>query len=457
VHTTLNKTQQKTIENIFNNLSTDTNQTICIQNNLGQIKAYISNCGEINRQPGSTLKPLAVYLPAIELGTVDSCSKINDEKTVINGYCPNNYADIYYGNISVKQSLAKSSNVCAVKLLNMVGCKKSIEYLKKTDLGFNENDANLSLALGATRYGVKLSNLIASYNIFMNDGYYFSPYTIELIKDKNGRTLYNQKTKKNRVFADETTEIVREMLKNTVENGTAKKLYSPDRSLYAKTGTVGNEKGNTDAYTISFNKEYILGVWLGAKQNKYMENTITGGGLPCQISNIVWNNLYYKKSFPQDFEINKAQKVLIDKISYEEEGKVFRSDILADDSNSICELFTYKRVPKKTSTRFSSPTIKNVNISVNSSEIRLRLCVTDYVNYIIYNTEENNKYKLYDSISCKNKDTVILKNIKSNHVYNLSILPYFTKDDNIYYGKELVLKKIKTPTTSIGDEWWDNE
>ena len=115
------------MNDVMNSFDTKTDKSIVIIDKNGKIKSYSSTCGEILRQPGSTIKPLLVYSPAIELGLVDSCSYINDSPCKIKGYSPKNYNDVYNGEISIKNSLAKSSNFCAIKILDFLA-KRVVKY-----------------------------------------------------------------------------------------------------------------------------------------------------------------------------------------------------------------------------------------------------------------------------------------------------------------------------------------
>ena len=131
LNTTHDLSIQKTIDDIFDSYEVNAEKSIIVLNSNGEILAFNSSCGVQNRQVGSTLKPLAVYCPAIQEKIVDSCSFIKDEPIEINGYSPKNYNNLYSGEISVKSSLAKSSNVCAVELISMLGANNSINYLKR--------------------------------------------------------------------------------------------------------------------------------------------------------------------------------------------------------------------------------------------------------------------------------------------------------------------------------------
>ena len=439
------------INQVFNNCPDDKNSTILITNSKGKILAYKSTCGDVKRQSGSVLKPLAVYLPAIESGKYDSCSIINDEKINVNGYSPRNYNDKYYGNISLKKSLALSSNVCAVKVINEIGIDYSYNYLNKFDLEISENDKNLSLALGSTQNGIKLSKLVGAYNVFCNDGIYYKPTCIKEITNEKNEIIYKDVNNRRLLFNNDTTEIVREMLKETVKTGTAKKLNTCNFDIYAKTGTVGNKFGNTDAYSISFNKDYVLGMWLGGN----LPNTITGGGLPCSYSCNIWKSLYREKTPPQDFNVNYAQKVLIDKQEYDN-GKILLADNLAPKNQTIEELFRKNRVPKNKATNFSCPEIKKPNLFVDFNGIHIQLCLPYYINAKIFRNDGVYKYQICDTKKLLNKNEFIDNKISSNKIYQYSVIPYYQKEDQIYYGNEIFLDKIKSTIYYIDDCDWIN-
>ncbi|MBQ8427390.1 MAG: transglycosylase domain-containing protein, partial [Clostridia bacterium] len=262
-----------------------------ILNKQCDVVAFQSTCTPLLRQPGSTLKPLLVYAPAIETDTVFSCSPILDEKTDFNGYVPSNYNDNYYGYVSVKESLAKSLNTCAVKILNYVGVDKAKYYLEKTDIKLDESDNSLCLALGATAKGVSLTDLSSSYSVFLNEGNFYSASCINKITADNNEIIYQKKKLARQIFSNETVSILNDMMEYTVTNGTAKKLSYCNIPLYAKTGSVGNKDGNTDAYTISYTSEYILSSWCGGINYGLMNNYVTGGNIPAKQSRNIWKKI----------------------------------------------------------------------------------------------------------------------------------------------------------------------
>ena len=456
VYTNYDKKINDFLTEIYAETDTNCDKTLVIQEPNGSVIGYCSSCGNINRQPGSTIKPLLVYAPCIQEGIVDSCSFIDDEKINVNGYSPKNYNDKYLGKISVKESLAKSSNVCAVKLLNQIGVEKAKNYLSKTNLNLSKEENNLALALGATKYGTNLVNLTASYNIFVNDGLYYVPHTVNKIITENNEIIYYNKNASTKIFNNDTSEIVREMLANTVKNGTAKGLKNDNFDLYAKTGTVGTKNGNTDAYTISFNKEYIMGVWFGNYDYSLLSNSITGGGLPCKSSRYLWEKIYYDKSAPDSFKVNHAKKINIDKDVYESERKILLADDISPKECLQEELFTKNRVLNSKSTRFHSPIIEKPKITVNNNRIQIELCLTKYINAYVFRCEKGRKDKLVFDTKVNKQLTFYDYNIKDNSIYSYYVIPYYIYNGKEYKGNKIYLDKIKTPINNIGENWWLN-
>ena len=120
------------------------------------------------------------------------------------------------------------------------------------------------------------------------------------------------------MFSSDTVFLINDMLKYSVTDGTAKKLNYLNYNLCSKTGTVGTDNGNTDAYNISYNSEYVLGCWVGKSQGGNMENTITGGTTPTILASQIWEQIYKNNNLPNDFIMPQTiNEVEIDKISLE--------------------------------------------------------------------------------------------------------------------------------------------
>lgn len=453
VYTNYDAKMQNILNNSFDELDLKVDKSAIIIDNDYKIRAFFSTCGNFKRQMGSTAKPLFVYAPAIELNTVCPCTKVTDKETLIDGYKVKNYKDKYYGVVSVKESLSKSLNSCAVQILNATGIEKSLSFVKKTDIEITDKDYRLSAALGNTENGAKITEIVGAYNVFANNGEYKTPKGISKITDENGKVLYKNELKKEKVFSSDTVSLINHMLKDVVENGTAKKLSFCNLNLYAKTGTVGTENGNTDAYTISYTKDYSLGVWLGNEDCCCMKNEITGGSYPADVSAYIWKELYAcKNCLPiKDVDI---EEVKLDGLSLSE-NKIELSEDIAPKKYIVKEFFKKSNMPQVLSKRFSSPEIENCKTQVKNNVFSIELCVAQYVDYKIYKSYMNKKELIYDS-KINGKKNIITDSLKGDiQTCVYSVIPYYKNEDGEYYGEEIFLDEIKLPSVNLGNnEWW---
>ena len=324
------------------------------------------------------------------------------------------------------------------------------------DIPLVESDKNLSLALGSTETGASLINITGAYTTFANGGKYSKPSCIESISQLNNSIIKKRYGNEKQIVGEDTAYIMNDILQNTVTNGTAKKLEFSGLTLCAKTGTVGNSKGNSDAYSISYNPEYILGVWFGNKNGELMPNSITGGGLPTQLACEIWKEIYSDNSVPEFFYPPKSVvETYIDKTNYEQNDLVVLADDLAPERLKIKAVFKKSAIPKLKSTSYSLPKIENYKTLVINNSICIELCLTKYCDARIYRLNGNSKKLVFDT---KNSGlTFTDKNLKYNAEYYYSIIPYFNYDNKEILGEEILLNKIKTPNGEFGENWWNNE
>lgn len=456
IYTYYDKKLQKSLDETVGEFDTGTDKKALILDKNNKIQAFYSTCKDIPRELGSTIKPVAVYAPAIDMGIIDVCTPINDEKINFDGYAPSNYKGQYHGYVSAKFALAKSLNSCAVKILNDCGTENCINYLKKTDIPITENDNSLCLALGATEKGATLSQISGAYGAFINKGIYLTPTTIEKICTKDGKTVFSDKPTSKKIYAEETAFLINYMLKDTVKEGTAKTLSALNIPLSAKTGTVGTEKGNSDAYSVSYNGDHVISCWLGNKDGTLMSNSISGGTLPTTICFNIWQNLIGNGYNPCDtFKCDKVIKIPIDKISYEDNHKVEYADENFPERYVINEYFKKDRIPKTVSERFSLPKIESGKISVKSYQIDIKLCLPSYCSYKLYRECDGLKIQIYDSALDTDKTEFTDNLIMPDKKYRYSAIPYVRGKQGIKFGQEYFFEEIKTPPAkSIDDDLW---
>lgn len=289
------------------------------------------------KQIGSTAKPFAVYAPALNEKLITEASPVLDEPTDFSGYKPTN-AGGYNGWTTVKNAVTKSLNVPAVKTLNTLGLNKAREYLKK--LGF-EGDQNLSLALGNICGGMTATELLNCYATLQNGGTNNGVGYIQSISDENGNLLYLREKKNIKVFDEEATYLMTDMLKSVVYDGTAKRLGVVKAEVAAKTGTVGTASGNSDAIVAGYTTAHTFVFWFGGE----FGNDVSGSSAPCKLAASVLSKIYSSKT-PSKFAVPKGIVALnIDKIALYNQQQV---KLAADGSNGETFLFANNNKPKGT-------------------------------------------------------------------------------------------------------------
>lgn len=430
------------------------NAIIVTSTKSGGVSAYKSTIGNAKRQPGSAIKPLLVYGPAIEEKLVNPFTKINDEKTAFNDYSPENYDKKYHGYVSVTECLKQSYNIPAVKILNTLTLDKAEKYASAMGISIEDEEKNLSLALGGMSHGVCLKKLCDGYSAFPNGGTMNITNFIKEICDKNGKVIYKPEQRQNRVFSAGTCSLMNEMLMETAQTGTAKKLKNFSFQTAAKTGTCGNEEGNTDAYTVCYTSEHCIGVWLGDKNNERLN--VTGGKDCCEVAKNILLNLYQNHS-PEDLDCTSGtETIFIDREEYQNNNKI----IIADDISPILNKLQVKvlsgNIPQDKSTKFTMPKIATPGIRVENSEIKIELCQEKYYSYLIKRLENDTEYVVYDG---KWQNFIVDSPQKGSYVY--TVTPYYLCQEKKYTGQTIFLPMVNVggepsnPQIKIPEEWYN--
>lgn len=222
----------------------------------------------VKRQPGSTIKPLAVYGPLLELPTFDPYTLIPDElKTYEGDYEPHNVDEKYQGEVSVYDALRLSKNTSAVWALDQIGISYAKDYL--ADMGIKIEDNGLAIALGGLSKGVTPIELAGAFRTFRDNGSYTEPYFIEAIYDKQGELLFSAKNKSSYVFDSQTAWNMTRILESVVQSGTAQP-GSYTGPLAGKTGTTqlpGVTGGIKDSWFVGYSPEFVGALWMGFDQS----------------------------------------------------------------------------------------------------------------------------------------------------------------------------------------------
>ncbi|KGX92621.1 penicillin-binding protein 1F [Pontibacillus halophilus JSM 076056 = DSM 19796] len=234
----------------------------------------------VKRQPGSTMKPLAVYGPALEQEEYEPYSLLTDEKATYNSYTPTNYDGRYAGQISLYKSLQLSKNASTIWLLNEMGLSYSKDYLSK--LGIDVGDQGLAIGLGGLENGVTPVDLVRSYRTFNHGGKMIEPHTIVEIYDQNGELVEVFDEEQQEVFTSQTAWNMTRMLENVVAEGTAS-AGTYEKALAGKTGSTQhpNVEGATkDAWFVGYTPSYVGSVWMGYDRTTNEDYLTRGSSYP---------------------------------------------------------------------------------------------------------------------------------------------------------------------------------
>lgn len=248
------------------------------------------NVTTAHRQPGSTFKPFAYaaafvkgYTPetiVFDLPTQFSTKcPIDDFTTTTDGKCygPGNYDDKFRGPMTLREALAQSINVPAVKTLYLAGIPESIELAR--NMGVNglgsSNTYGLTLVLGGGE--VSLLDMTSAYGVFATEGIR-NPYTgILRVEDKNGNVLEEIKLRPTQVLDAEVARKISDILNDNVARtplyGANSTIYFPGRDVAVKTGTTNNYK---DAWIIGYTPSVVVGTWAGNNDNTPMAKKVSG-------------------------------------------------------------------------------------------------------------------------------------------------------------------------------------
>lgn len=423
-------------------------QAIMINNETCGVSAYYSTVGEIEREIASCGKPLYVYAPAIEENYIGEYTIIKDAPVNYNGYAPKNYCNKYYGNVSIKDAVAKSLNIPAVKVLDSIGIKKAKRYATK--LGIKISNDGLSVALGNLGNGIKLKDLASAYTTFANFGNYKKPRFIKKITNRDGKTLYTEDKSTENVFKESTASIITDLLTNTAKKGTAKKLSYLPFQVACKTGTNGSDNGNYDCYSIGYTTKVTAGVWIGKEDYSPLPLTETGSGTAtCLLGKYL--EFVNEQVEQPDFTLLGIKQALIDKISYENDGAVLIADENTPRRYTLTILVKDESEITEKSYRFSSPSNCDINAEFTDNKVSFTANLPNYVEYELYR-------------SGKNKDELIYSG-RENYVDELNesgTFDYYAV--YVIHGIETIRTerikiigvKFDSVKSEIPKEWWRN-
>jgi len=319
----------------------------------------LNRATHLRRQPGSALKPLAVYAPAIEYAGWTAASVILDEPTAFGSYKPRNAGNAYYGNVTLRAALKNSLNIPAVKVIEQIGVGTARRYLTAVGIELDDRDWNLSLALGSMTYGASPVQMAAAYSPFANGGTFYAPYFIERITDRNGVVVYQHQDSGNRVLRNQNAYLLTDLMQTVIASGTGTRLNSAGVQVAGKTGTVNMVGGgNRDAWMNAYTADLSVCVWMGYDQpddNHRLSNSVSGGTNPASLARNFLKTWYTGRSKPAFRKPSGFISVTLDKKAIEWRGEPMLATSLTPDAYKMKEIFIEGTQPTKKSDVWQPP------------------------------------------------------------------------------------------------------
>lgn len=358
----------------------------------------------LNRQPGSAIKPILVYAPAIDDGIVSPATQILDEKIDIDGYSPNNVGG-FHGYVSVRESVCKSLNVPAIKIIEKVGLNNAKKFAENAGIKFDSKDNNYAIALGGFTEGIDLKMLTTSYLPFSNGGNFIDSTFIKEIRNKDDVIVYKHNTSQKKIMGEDTAYLMTDMLIDGVKNGTSKKLSSLPFQIAGKTGTVAvkDTNLNNDAISIAYTTDKTMGVWFGnySMEKEYqLESSNNGGTYATALIRDLFSNIY-KESKPPNFEMPESiTNIKLDRLELENNLLMLAND-KTPERYIIEEVFSKRFAPTIKSNNFKDYKIENFQVNYDKNRLKVEFDCENYMDYLIC-IYSNNEEIVLDRISEEN-------------------------------------------------------
>lgn len=268
------------------------------------------------RQPGSAIKPLSVFTPAIDSGRYTAATVTDDRPVYLLGdpkvRWPLNWYEAYpqfnkhWGLVTLRESVQHSINVTAALIVQDLGVPTSIDYLNKFGISTlvtsgPTNDQNIAaVALGGMTRGITPLDLTAAYGAIANKGVLNDVITYKTVKNSRGEIVLQNESKQKYIVDENVAYIVQDMMRTSVESGVATPAkLSPNNDIIPVSGKTGTTSSNIDAWFIGYTPYYVGGVWFGNDFNFPLDQ---GSRIAAQFWKTVMADIHVDKE-PMAFDV----------------------------------------------------------------------------------------------------------------------------------------------------------
>ncbi|WP_411677395.1 transglycosylase domain-containing protein [Caproicibacter sp.] len=324
IYSAVNSDLQETAENVFNDGKTFPSSYPNLQGGYvamdynGRVLAIVGSKGkkesnrlfdlatDAKRQPGSSIKPLSVYGPAVNAGLINYSSLVNDEPLPNwkNGQPgPANWDNQYHGIITVEKALEQSYNAATVQIDKMLTPNVSFNFLREK-LGFTSlepaDNTLAAMAVGGMTQGITVKEMTAGFQMFGNGGKFYKPYTFYYIQDHDGNVIVDNRNEVPvQSISSSAATVVHKLMNNVMAHGTGIAANISGWDVFGKTGTTNDNK---DSWFVGGTPYAVAGVWTGYRTPKVLTRYET------PVAKTVWKTImakYLKGKEKKEFDLDK--------------------------------------------------------------------------------------------------------------------------------------------------------
>ncbi|WP_249716384.1 penicillin-binding protein 1A [Paenibacillus sp. J31TS4] len=346
---------------------------------LGMIegrKTEYNHAMQATRQPGSTMKPIAAYLPALEKGLIQPAGILDDSPIILKDgskgfHIPENWNTRFQGLVTAREALNQSLNIPAIKLfVNSVGTKDAWNFARQLGISTitKEDEGALTGVIGGMSKGVSVMEMTNAYTSIPSGGVFNKGYMIRKIEDPQGKVIYEHKLDPKQVYSEQTAYLMTDMLRTVITSGTGADIKSFFKN-YGKipvVGKTGSTQDDMDAWFMGYSPDITVGVWIGYDNPKYLlskDNGTTRHAM--KIWSLVMDDalklrpeLFPTKQFTKP---NDIVEMTVSNVS----GKL-PSELTTSAGRTVTDLFNRKYVPTE----------------VDDAMVRMKYVAYNGVNYI---------------------------------------------------------------------------
>lgn len=422
---------------------------IVLDSKTGGVSAFdaksVYDVVNMKRSPGSAIKPILVYAPALEYGKISPSSVILDEKTSFGTYNPQNVGGIYYGWIDATKSVEKSLNIPAIKIMQITGIENSKKFAEKSGITFDNEDNSYAIALGGLTHGTTVKQLVNSYLPFANNGEFIEAKFVRKICDSKGKVIYENKQEKKQVMNPETAYLMNEMLVSSVKKGTSSRLNVLPFEVAGKTGTVGikGTNFNSDVWSVGYTTQKIVGVWLGnstGEKEYRLEGRNNGGTLCTSMVRDTFKNLKLDKTATFE-KPNGIVECKIDNTKLEKDHILMLADPETPERYTKIAIFNQKYAPTQYADKYTKESLCVLKGEMKDSKPTLYFETIKNATYKIYRIEEDVRKEIVSFENVCGTQTFVDKNVNDDTTYT-----YYVE---VLQDNEKVIKsnsiKLSTP------------